>query len=208
MLKSGKALGPDAFCPELILHASSALKSWLSKFLSSCMHQLKLPKIWKRALVVAIPKLNKPFKDPKSYRSISLLFVTFKILGKLIYVSIKPIIDPLLPREQARFRHRRSTKDQVTLLTQKIENSFSVKKNTSIVFVDLTAAYNTVWHHDLTCKLLCLLDRHIVSLIMELVVIKVLLSSAVLEIKAGYNTLRMASQGIDPGSPLVKYLHV
>ena len=33
-LKSGKALDPDSNCPELILHAGDALKSWLRNFLS------------------------------------------------------------------------------------------------------------------------------------------------------------------------------
>ena len=38
------------------------------------------------------------------------------------------------------------------------------------MFVDLTAAYNTVWHHGLTCKLLRLLPgRHTVCMIMEMV---------------------------------------
>jgi len=38
------------------------------------------------------------------------------------------------------------------------------------VFVDLTAAYNTVWHRGLTCKRLRLLpDRHTVHMIMEMV---------------------------------------
>ena len=38
------------------------------------------------------------------------------------------------------------------------------------MFVDLTAAYDNVWHRDLTCKLLRLLpDRHVVYFIMELV---------------------------------------
>ena len=38
------------------------------------------------------------------------------------------------------------------------------------VFVNLTAAYDTVWHHGLTCKLLRLfLDKHMVRMIMELV---------------------------------------
>ena len=59
-LKPGKALGPDSICPELLLHAGAALKSWLCGFLSSCLHHLKIPKIWRRALVVAIPKPMKP----------------------------------------------------------------------------------------------------------------------------------------------------
>ena len=38
------------------------------------------------------------------------------------------------------------------------------------MFVDLTAAYNTVWNRGLTCKLLRLLpDRHMVHMIMEMV---------------------------------------
>ena len=112
----------------------------------------------------------KPLGDPRSYRPIFLLFIAFKILERLIYACIEPIVDPLLPREQAGFRHGRSTVDQVTLLTQEIEDSYSAKKKAGAVFVDLTAAYDTVWHRGLTCKLLHLLpDRHMVSLIMELV---------------------------------------
>ena len=59
-LKPGKAPGPDSICSELILHAGAALKSWLPDFLSSCLRRLKISKIWRRALVVAIPKPTKP----------------------------------------------------------------------------------------------------------------------------------------------------
>jgi len=60
----------------------------------------------------------------------------------------------LLPQEQAGVRHRRLAIDQVTLLTQDIEESFSSNRKAGAVFVDLTAAYNTAWHCSLTCKLL------------------------------------------------------
>jgi len=60
--------------------------------------------------------------------------------------------------------------DQVTLLTQDIEDSFSAKKKAGAVFVDLTATYDTVCHRGLTCKLLRLLpDRHMVRMIMVMV---------------------------------------
>ena len=169
-VKLGKAPGPDSICPELIIHAGTALKSWLRGFLSSCLRQLKIPKVWRRALAVAIPKPNKPVEDPKSYRSISLLCVPYKILERLIYARIEPIVDPLLPGEQAGFRHGKSTVDQVVLLTQNIEDSFEAKKKAGAVFVDLTAAYDTVWHRGLICKLLRLLpDKHMIHMIMELV---------------------------------------
>ena len=166
--KARKAPGPDSICLELIIHDGAALKSWLNNFPSSCMHQLKIPKIWIKALVLTIPK---PMKSPgkaKSFRPMFLRCVPFKIMETLIYALIEPIVDPLLPQEQAGFRHGRSTTDQVTLLTQGIENSFSVKKKAGAVFVDLTATYDTVWHRGLTCKLLRTLpDRHIFSFIME-----------------------------------------
>ena len=169
-VKPGKAPGPDSICPELIIHAGTALKSWSRGFFFSCLRQLKIPKVWRIALVVAIPKPKKPVEDPKSYRPISLLCVPYKILERLIYARIEPIVDPLLPGEQAGFRHGKSTMDLVVLLTQIIEDSFEAKKKAGAVFVDLTAAYDTVWHRGLTCKLLRLLpDKHMVRMIMELV---------------------------------------
>ena len=82
-LKPGKAPGLDSICSELILDAGAALKSWLRNFLSSCLCRLKIPKIWRRALVVAIPKAAKPVGDPKSYQPISLLCIPYKILERL-----------------------------------------------------------------------------------------------------------------------------
>jgi len=50
-LKPGKSPGLDSIFPKFILHAGSALKSWFREFLSSCMRQLKIPKIWRREQV-------------------------------------------------------------------------------------------------------------------------------------------------------------
>ena len=107
--------------------------------------------------MVAIPKPTKPMGVPKSYQPISLLCVPYKILEKIIYARVEPLIDPLLPKEQVGFRRGKSAIDQVVLLTQNIEDSFEAKKKTGAVFVNLTAAYDTVWHRGLTCKLLRLL---------------------------------------------------
>ena len=47
---------------------SQILVLWLPHF---CMRQLKIPKIWRRALIVAIPKPENQLGDPKSYRPTS-----------------------------------------------------------------------------------------------------------------------------------------
>ena len=60
--------------------------------------------------------------------------------------------------------------DQTVLLTQNIEDSFVAKKKAGAVFVNLTAAYDTVWYRGFTCKLLRLLpDKHMVWMVLELV---------------------------------------
>ena len=107
--------------------------------------------------------------------------VPYKILERLIYARVEPLIDPLLPKEQAGFRRGKSTVDQVVLLTQNIEDSFEAKKKASAVFVNLTAVYDTVWHCGLTCKLLRLLpDKHMVRTIIELVFIMIKFSPLLL----------------------------
>jgi len=115
-VKPGKSPGLDSIFPEFMHHDRSALKSWFCDFLTSCMRQFKIPKIWRRAQIVAIPKPEKPLGGPKELLPISLLCVPFKILERRIYAGVDPIIDPLLLREQAGFLHGRSAVVEVTLL--------------------------------------------------------------------------------------------
>ena len=65
-LELGKAPGPDGAGPGAPSGPGAALKYWLRDFLSFCLRQLKIPKIWRRALVVAIPKPMNPVGYPKS----------------------------------------------------------------------------------------------------------------------------------------------
>ena len=62
-----------------------------------------------------------------------------------------------------------STTDQVTLLCHDIEDSLQAGEKAGAVFLDLTAAYDTVWLRGLHMKLLeTIPDKHLVGFIMEL----------------------------------------
>ena len=115
------------------------------------------------------PKTSKGCGGPKELLTNSLLCVPYKILERLIYTRVEPLINPLLPKEQAGFRHGKSTVDQVVLLTL-LRILSRLKKKAGAIFINLTAAYDTVWHRGLTCKLLrLLLNKHMVRMIIELV---------------------------------------
>ena len=203
-LKPGKISGPDFICRELVLHSGAASKSWLRDFPSFCLRRLKILKIWRRALVVAIPKPTKPVGDPKSYRPIALLFVPYKILERLIYARVQPLIDPLLPKEQAGFRRGKSTVDQVVLLTQNIKDSFEAKKKASAIFVNMKAAYDTAWHRGLTYKLLRFLpNKQMVRMIMELVRNR---SFTLTTVDSKQNRLRRLKNRVPQGSVLAPLL--
>ena len=142
-LKPGKAPSLNSICPDHLIHANPDLKSWLRGLLSSCLRRLKIPKVLGRALVVAILKPSKPVKDPQIYRLIFLICVPYKILEPLICNRVEPIVDPLLPKKQAGFWTRKSTVDQVVLLTQNIEDSFEAQKERRC---RICQSDSCVWH--------------------------------------------------------------
>ena len=113
-------MGPDKIPPELLKYSGETFRIWLSKFYSACLQRLVIPKIWRKASVVAILKPKKPADDLKSYRPISLLCVPLKVLERLLLTRLESIIDPSLPTTQAGFRSGRSTVDQIIHLTDDI----------------------------------------------------------------------------------------
>ena len=115
-----------------------------------CTETKKIPKIWRQAKVVA---LLKPGKDPsvaKSFRPISLLCHTYKLFERLILNRIacrtRRCEAKLIP-EQAGFRPGKSCTSQLLNLTERIEDGYEKRLITGAVFVDLSAAYDTVNMH-------------------------------------------------------------
>ena len=109
--------------------------------------------------IVPVLKPNKKPHDPKSYRpisllsinllsisllSISLLSISNKILERLLYNRLYPILDPQFLTEQAGFRKGYSSVDKVALLTTDIENAFDARVKAGVVLVHLSTAYGTV----------------------------------------------------------------
>ena len=152
-LKPGKAIGPDLISTEQINNFGLNTKMWVLKLFNHCATTYQLPKIWKKAHVIALLKPGKVSSDPKSYRPISLLSHLYKLFERILLNRIGPAFDEMLIPEQAGFRPGKSTTSQVLNLTQHIEDGFEERKVTGLVLVDLTAAYDTVNHRLLLSKL-------------------------------------------------------
>ena len=152
LLKPGKAAGLDGITTEMIQHFGGKTMAWILSMINKCADTCTIPTPWRKAKVVA---LLKPGKDPtnkKSYRPISLLSILYKVYERMILARIFPIVEEQLTPDQAGFRPGKSCCDQLLNLTQYIEDGFEKKLITGTVFVDLTAAYDTVNHRILLQK--------------------------------------------------------
>jgi len=65
-MKCGKSPGPNNIHPELIKNLGASGLKWLAAFFSTCMRLNLLPKIWRKANIIAILKPGKDAKVPKS----------------------------------------------------------------------------------------------------------------------------------------------
>ena len=152
---------PRQSCPKVLV-------MWLSHFLLAPAPQniqSMENSSWSRN-----PKALKIQKGPKELLLSYCFVFPGKIFERFMHASVGHIIDLLHFPEQTGFRRGSSTVDQAVLLTQNIVNCFEAKRKAVAAFADLTAAYDSVWHHCITCELLRLLtDKHIIQIIMELV---------------------------------------
>ena len=96
--------------------------------------------------VIAILKPRKDPNEAKRYRPISLLCHLFKLFEQLILNRLGPITEEHLMQVQAGFRPGKPCTGQVLNLTQNNEDGFERNEPTGGVFVELTAAYDTVNH--------------------------------------------------------------
>ena len=152
--KAGKAAGPDGIFSDMLLkNIGPAAVRWLQDFYDDVMTTAKIPKIWRSANVIAIRKPGKPIDEPTSYRPISVLCYCYKHLERLLLMRLAPIFEIVIPPEQASFRKKRNTCDQVLALKSYIESGFQKKLKTGAVLIDLSAAYDTVWQVGLMMKL-------------------------------------------------------
>jgi hypothetical protein len=98
--------------------------------------------------------IAKPGKNPTeitSHRPISLLPLLSKILEKIILKRLTPIlaVNNVIPSHQFRFRPKHGTIQQVHRINNDLEN----KQYCTAAFIDISQAFDKVWHMSLLFKL-------------------------------------------------------
>jgi ribonuclease HI/exonuclease III len=152
---AGKASGRDPISYQMLRQLPAAMIEILLRFYQKCWDTGTIPKAWKEALVIAIPKEGKPQQLPTSYRPIALTPHLGKVYERLIKSRLEHFLEKhdILPLCQAGFRRGRSCMEHVVRLTEHVKKTLAARDTTVATFFDIKRAFDTVWHGKLLDKL-------------------------------------------------------
>ena len=141
--------GPDDIHYQLLKHLPSSSPSILLEIYNSIWATGNIPKSWKEATIIPIPKPDKDHTDPSNYRPIALTSCVCKTMERMINDRLTWFLESnnIITNFQSGFRHQRSTNDHLVRLETFIREAFIKKVHLVSVFFDLEKAYDTTWKY-------------------------------------------------------------
>lgn len=205
-LKSKKAPGYDLITAEVLKMLPRKGLINLLYIMNATIRLEYVPSQWKVAEVIMVLKPGKPSHEKKSYRPISLLPVISKVFERILLLRLQPIIEEkrLIPEHQFGFRSKHSTIDQVHRITDVIEKALEDKKICSTVFLDVSQAFDRVWHEGLNFKLRQVLPKELYTILEKY------LENRLFRVRHGneYSDFKEIVAGVPQGSVLGPILYL
>lgn len=154
-LNPRKAPGYDLITGKVLQELPRKGVVYLTQIYNAILRIGHFPMVWKVAQIILILKPGKPAEEVKSYRPISLLPAMSKVLEKLILSRIEPVLTArkIIPTHQFGFRPKHATIEQIHRVCTNISQTLEDKKYCSAAFLDISQAFDKVWHTGLLYKL-------------------------------------------------------
>ena len=155
-LNPNKAAGSDGISGQMLILCDNSVVLPLQIIFKNILETSVYPDFWKLANVTPIFKKDDK-QLVKNYRPISLLPICGKLFEKIIFNSLYSYlnVNNLITRNQSGFRPGNSTKNQLLYLVNEIHEPFEDSKSLEVhaVFLDISKAFDKVWHKGLIFKL-------------------------------------------------------
>ena len=141
--------GPDDIHYQLLKHLPISTLLILLEIFNNIWKTGNIPKSWKEATVIPIPKPDKDHTDPTNYRPIALTSCICKTMERMINDRLTWFLEAnnIITDYQSGFRHHRSTNDHLVRLETFIREAFIKKEHLVTIFFDLEKAYDTTWKY-------------------------------------------------------------
>jgi hypothetical protein len=154
-LKIGKAFGEDNVQNIVLKNLPRKAIIQLNHIVNAIFKLNYFPVKFKSAVIIPIPKSGKNKMKISSYRPISLLSSTAKVVEKIIQIRLNKIIvkHRLDKPTQMGFKKNHSTTLQLARIINEILIEFNKDKTTAMTLIDLEKAFDTVWINGLVKKM-------------------------------------------------------
>lgn len=176
----------------------------LSRIFNAILRVGAYPECWKTARVIMVPKKGKDPTKPDSYRPISLLPILSKVFERALLVKLRPALQTVIPDHQFGFREKHNTVEQVHRVVSVIQNAFESKRYCSAAFIDISQAFDRVWHDGLITKIERLLPKFCHHLLKSYLRAR----SFTVAIAKESSTVRPCTAGVPQGSVLGPLLYL
>ena len=154
-LDLSKASCPDCIPVVVLKNCEPELSYILAELFNKCLKESCFPDCWKVSSVVPVFKNVGERSTAKNYRPVSLLSVVSKVFEKLVNNRIVDHLEKcgLFSDFQYGLRSSRSTADLLTVVSDRIARTFNRSGATRAVALDISKAFDRVWHAGLLHKL-------------------------------------------------------
>ena len=152
-LDLSKASGPDCI-PVVLRNCEPELSYILAELFNKCLKECCFPDFWKVSSVVPVFKNVGESSTAKNYHPVSLLSVVSKVFEKLVNSRIVDHLEKygLFSDFQYGFRSSWSTANLLTVVSDRIARAFNRPGATRAVALDISKAFDRVWHAGLLHK--------------------------------------------------------
>ena len=153
-LDTNKAYGPDGISPKVLKEGRPALVNIITKIFNLSLTKGIFPAAWKRANVCPIYKKAEEFFT-MNYRPISLLPTIAKVFEKVVFKHLFNFFRTnfTVSLWQSGFLPGHSTVTQLIEIYDEFCKAVEKGKEIRVVFLDISKAFDRVWHAGLLNKL-------------------------------------------------------
>ena len=155
-INKNKSSGSDGISARMLSICDNSIVLPLKLIFANILNTGTYPDKWKKANVTPIHKKGSK-QLAKNYRPISLLPICSKLFERIIFKYLYSFLisNDLITKNQSGFRPGDSTINQLLDLTNDIHKSFDHKNSLEVraVFLDISKAFDKVWHEGLIFKL-------------------------------------------------------
>ncbi|KAK3545942.1 hypothetical protein QTP70_016954, partial [Hemibagrus guttatus] len=146
-MKSGKAVGPDNIPVEVWKYLGEAAVEFLTSLFNRVLESEKMPKEWRRSVLVPIFKNKGDVQSCSNYRGIKLMSHTMKLWERVVEARLRKVVE--ICEQQYDFMPRKRTTDAIFALRILMEKYRDGQRELHCLFVDLEKAYDRVPREEL-----------------------------------------------------------